>query len=206
MSQAHEQFDFDDAPQPEAQHFPWYFAWAEIITRPGVKTFQRLLADPQARAQRGYLWMFVVTAISNTLVALITGNTLGITPLMAVLLMPLYGGAIGLISFIATNWVIQRIAVAMGAPENYGKFHYAQAIYGAPLTLATIPLGIITLAPEPSLLVQGVLLGVQAVMTAMALRAVNGMDWQQALRVVAIVIFLVTVFTMALGMFFVPVA
>jgi len=116
MSQAHDQFDFDDAPQTQARHFPWYFAWAEIITRPGVETFQRLLADPQARAQRGYLWMFVVTAISNTIIALVTGNTLGIAPLTAILLMPLYGGALGLISFIATNWVIQRIAVAVGAP------------------------------------------------------------------------------------------
>lgn len=205
MSQAHDQFDFDDAPQPQARHFPWYFAWAEIITRPSVETFQRLLADPQARAQRGYLWMFVVTAISNTIIAAITGETLGIAPLTAVLLMPLYGGALGLISFIATNWAIQRIAVALGAPENYGKFQYAQAIYGAPLTLATIPLGIITLTPEVSLLVQGGLLAVQAIMTAMALRAVNGLSWQQSFTVVSATLFLVTVFMMALGMFFVPV-
>jgi len=64
---------------------------------------------------------------------------------------------------------------------------------------------LITFAPEASLLVQGVLLAVQAVMTAMALRAVNNLPWQQAFTVVFATLFVVSIFTMALGIFFVPV-
>jgi len=187
MTQVQDQFDFDDAPK----HFSWYEAWAELITRPTTATFERLLADPEARAQRGYQWIFVVGAISNTVTTLFLGEQLGITPIVALLLMPLFGGTAALISFIATNWVIQRIAVAQGAPELYGQFHYAQALYSAPLTLATLPLGLLALAPELSTLVQGALLIVQGGLTGMALRAVNGFSWQQALTVVASALFAV---------------
>jgi len=200
MTQAQDQFNFDES----GQQYTWYEAWAQIITRPRTDTFVHLLADPQANAKRGYLWMFVVGAITNTITALFVTDQLAMSPITTVLLMPLFGGTGSLISFIATNWVIQRIAVSQGAPQNYGKFHYAQALYSAPLSLITLPLMIIPMSGFFASVFQGLLLVVQAGLMGMALRAANGLTWQQAMTVVAAALFIIFTALMLFGFFLLP--
>jgi hypothetical protein len=139
--------------------------------------------DPTATAQRGYRWVFstgavwmVISMIFNPIMAI------GIVP--AVLIGTLLGGAVDLMNFIVTSWIVQRIALMLGGTGSYGQMHYARAAFTAPLNLLNALLMLLTVFGGEVFSWFGLLLMLlELLLTATALRAVNQFTWGQAIMV-----------------------
>jgi hypothetical protein len=48
---------------------PWYGVWAQVLRRPTITTFVRLVNAPDASRNRAYKWVFWTNLVSTLLVA-----------------------------------------------------------------------------------------------------------------------------------------
>lgn len=166
-----------------AEVYPWYRVWWSVLSLPMTDTFTQILTDPTATAQRGYRWVFSTGAVTMALTMVFNPiMPIGIVP--AVLIGTLLGGAIDLINFIVSSWVMQRIALMLGGTGTYGQLNYARAAFMAPLNLLNALLLLLVVAGGDVFSWFGLLLLLfELVLTATALRAVNQFAWGQAMMV-----------------------
>jgi hypothetical protein len=167
-------------PLPEAS-LPWHEVWITAVTKPSTSTFERLVQDPQASANRAYPWIFVSATIAFALSWLLQAAQ-GMVPGLLVFCAPVVGGA-AILGTIFGTAIIQWLARSMGGLGTYDKTLYCFAAYGAPLGLLSS-----VLAPIPAV---GAWLNLalnlySLVLSVIALKAVHQFTWGKAVTALAI--------------------
>ncbi len=200
QQETQDRFSFEkQKPVVDQPVYAWHQVWLAVLSIPGTDTFTRILADPAASAQRGYRWIFITGSVLMT-ISMIFNPLTQVALLPALLIGSLLGGAFSLVGFIMTNWIIQRIAVQVGGTGTYGNFHYARAAFVAPLNLLNAVLMPFVLYGSVAFSWFSLLLVfVELVMTAIALRAVNQFTWGQALMTTSGFLLLRLAITSVLG-------
>lgn len=166
---------------------PAAYSWRDIFTlvlsQPSSATFELLLQDPAATAQRAYRWIFVSGAISLSLAFLLMSQNVA-DYVNAFTLTPLLGGAFFLISFVISNCFIQWMAKTFGGQGSYHDFHYLRASFVAPLSIFNGLL--IPYTNSESFFVSLVSLALfafQIFLTTLALKVINKFSWLQTFNV-----------------------
>jgi len=178
------------------QHYEWHQAFYTLIQHPRVETFQKLLQDPQAKAQRAYLWMLLPGMLNGITTMLIVAQFMGSSWLTAIVLGSIVGSISGVMRYITTGYLIQRLAVFFGGDKTaYGKFHYIRGIYLPAILLLylliTLLLGNNNITFS---IVFSALLAVEMILTGFALRAVNKtMSWNRIMLTIYIWYFIVLI-------------
>ncbi len=183
----------DDKPKNDkpkrGESLTWQQVWTQAITNPSTATFERLLEDPQAEQNRGFRWIFyagtlvgafslIATSIQLSSLGYDTGSLL--PTLLCTLLL---AGPFALVGFWVSNGLTQFIARLFGGQGSYSDFFYTSAAFQAPLQLVNASLLLFT--ASTALVLTNIFLGIYSiVLTAMALRAVNGFGWGKALAVI----------------------
>jgi hypothetical protein len=190
---------FLDAEVPPTQGaFP---VWIKVFTRPGDKTFEQLLAHPEANAKSAYLWIFLVGTLSGLVSGLVQflGTLIGLRQLApqlgevsgfsgifgtAGLIGALCGapvaGLFSLIAFIIGVGIIHGSARFLGGQGTYNQMAYSFGAIIAPLTLITTLLIPFNLIPFAALCILPVLLllGLYALfLEVAAIKAVHRFGW-----------------------------
>jgi hypothetical protein len=196
------QYDMENE-QPEQKNkiesYQWHEVFYAILMQPKLETFQRLLQDPQAKAQRAYLWMLLPSMMWG-MAAFVAGDLEFVT---IVLLGISIGWIIRLIYFIVIGWIMQRIAVFFGGNKTaYGDFHSARGMYMPVLVVASALVSLL-IDPESGAVVfiLSALLMIESILTAIALKAVNDFSWRQSIMVVMTWYLLTAVLFAGLGLF-----
>jgi hypothetical protein len=194
----------NEAPKQETEpkHYGWHEVFYAVLTQPKLETFQELLKDPQAKAQRAYLWMLLPTILSGISSQAITSGITGFDWLEIVLFGVVLGGIFGLIYFIAIGWIIQRVAIFFGGDKmGYGKFHYARGMY-MPVLVIAYSLVLILLGQNPNIaqFAFSFILMIELILTGIALRAVNQLPWGQIILVVTTWYLLTAIVGLGLGL------
>ena len=189
----------------------WQQVWMQTITNPATATFERILEDPQADQNRGFRWIFyvgtlvgVLSLIINTIQLSSFGYDMG-TLLPMLLCVVILAGPLSLVAFWISSGLLQWIARMFGGYGSYSDFFYASAAYQAPLQLINASLLLFT--ASTALLLTNIFLSIYSiVLTAMALRAVNGFGWGKALATIFIPGIIVTLAIIGLLSFTMPVS
>jgi len=185
------------ADQPAEREAPAGRGWAEVwlaaTTRPGVETFQELLAEPGVSARRALTWAAATFAAGGALIALLTIVTrpeLGFPPL-ALPLSAVLGGVAGVVGFAAGIGLIHIFALLLGGMGSYEQLLYAVSAFALPMSLVSI---VINAIPGVDV-IGGLLVSLYGyALLVMAIRAVHDFAWWRA-----VVSSLIVLSTFALG-------
>lgn len=157
----------------------WAEVWLAATTRPGVETFQRLLAEPGVSARRAFTWAAVTFTLGSVLLALLTTATrpdVAFSP-FAVLLSALLGGAAGVVSLAAGMGLIHIFALLLGGMGSYEQLLYAVSAFALPLGLASM---FISAIPGVDV-IGGLFVSLYGyALLVMAIRAVHDFAWWRA--------------------------
>lgn len=186
-----------DAP-PTQGAFP---VWIKVFTKPGDKTFQEILAHPQATAKSAYLWIFLVGTLSGlvggmvqflgTLIGLrqlapelgqVSGfsGIFGAAGLAGALCAAPISGLFSLIGFIIGVAILHGSARFLGGQGTYNQMAYSFGAIIAPLTLISTLLVPFNLIPYLALCILPflLLLSLYALfLEVAAIKAVHGFGW-----------------------------
>lgn len=198
------QYDINDHSKQDIapKSYQWHEVFYAVLTQPKLETFQDLLQDPQAKAQRAYLWMFLPSIMQGMAEQALLASLFGVDTVTIVLLGIIFGAIFGLMRFIAVGWIIQRIAIFFGGNQvGYGNFHYARGMY-MPIIVIAHALVSLTISPEAggAVYVLAALLTIEMILTGIALKAVNELPWRQVIMVVTTWYILVAVLITGLGL------
>jgi hypothetical protein len=171
----------------------WSEVWTSVITQPSVETFERILQDPTANANRAYRWVFLSSLVGGTfgtLVASITPGAGSMYPeftLLGVVCLPATA-AIAVLGFALGVGLTQLIAgKLLGGAGSYEKLAYAFGANTAPLGLITSVLGAIPSVGLFSFIAS--LYGL--VLSIMAVKTVNHFTWGKAIAPMLIIVIVV---------------
>ena len=191
--------DFKDPVKPEfvepdsGKSLSWNQVWIQATTRPSLETYQRLLADPGASANKAYLWIFassVVGYILYFLLTLVFPNPLAFGDYADVSFTGLFGSAIiymicclpfaaaiAVIGVMISSALTQLVARLLGGEGTYVQLVYLFGAIIAPLSLVTYLLSAI-----PFVNCFSVLLSIYSVaLLVMAVNAVNRFGYGKAI-------------------------
>lgn len=192
-----------DESKIKIQTYQWHEVFYAVFTQPKIETFQRLLQDPQAKAQRAYLWMILPSMLRGMAAQALLASLLGLDILSIALLGTVFGGIFGVIRFIVVGWVLQRIAIFFGGSKTgYGAFHSARGMFMPVLVIAYAFISLL-IDPESSItqFVFSAFLMIELLLTGIALRAVNDLSWGQTVMTVTTWYLLIAVLIASLGLF-----
>lgn len=184
--------------QPEAPQKPlytWTDVWTMAVTRPTVDTFHTLLQDPLVTWTRAVMWLFLTGMISavvafNALVsnpnfqaalaqmsaeAGIADGVSGGALLSAACIVAPFAASFSVFGFFALAWVIHMVAQRMAGVPFSGVFlrlFYCIAAISAPISLLSALVAIL----PPLGFLGFVLLGYQAYLYVLAVRAIYGLQ------------------------------
>jgi hypothetical protein len=65
--------NMDTASAPQFTNRKWYEIWWDVWRHPGTDAFRRMLQEPNAKAERGFIWVAVVSLIEALLISLVSG-------------------------------------------------------------------------------------------------------------------------------------
>jgi hypothetical protein len=186
-----------DVP-PTQGAFP---VWVRVFTRPGDKTFEQILAHPEANARSAYLWIFLVGTLSGLVSGMVQfiGTLVGLKQLAPELgqvsgLSGIFGtaglvgalcgapvaGFFGLIVFIIGVAIIHGSAKFLGGQGTYDQMAYSFGAIIAPLSLISTLLVPFNLIPFAALCTLPILLllGLYALyLEVAAIKAVHRFGW-----------------------------
>jgi hypothetical protein len=175
--------------------------WVRVFTKPSDKTFEQILAHPQANARSAYLWIFLAGTLSGLMSGLVQflGTLIGLRQLApelgrvsgfsgifgtAGLVGALCGapvaGLFSLITFIVGVGIIHGSARFLGGQGTYHQMAYSFGAIVAPLTLLSTLLIPFNLIPFVALCTLPVLLlmGLYALfLEVAAIKAVHRFGW-----------------------------
>lgn len=175
--------------------------WIKVFTKPGDKTFEEILAHPDATAKSAYLWIFLVGTISGLVSGLVQflGTLIGLrqmTPelgqvpgfsgmfgtagLIGALCGAPVAGVFSLIGFVIGVAIIHGSAKFLGGQGTYDQMAYSFGAILAPLTLISTLLVPFNLIPFVALctLPLFLLLGLYALfLEVAAIKAVHRFGW-----------------------------
>ena len=187
-------------PMQSAASQPWNEVWISAITKPSVETFEDFIRYPDATANRGYKWIFIVGLVASILSFLIS---FAITSLFGggssdpYSLTSLFGGTffliicmapltaiLGVVGLMISAGITHFFASALGGTGTYSKLAYAFAAYYAPLSIVTSLLGAV-----PYLNLLAIPLGLYGiVLNVIANKAVNQFSWGKAIASSVVII------------------
>lgn len=198
------QYDIENEQAPEQeipQHYEWYQVFYTLFTQPRGETFQELLKDPQAKAQRAYLWMLLPSVMSGIASQAIAAQILGSDWLAVILMGSIFGGVFGVISFVIGGWVMQRVAVLLGGnQQGYGEFHYARGTFMPVLSVVYMLLLLLPLGNMLPIYLHAAVLTVELLLTGTALRTINqDLPMSQIFVSVGVWYFIIIVFSTIFG-------
>lgn len=177
----------------QGEQLSWSEVWISAITRPSAETFERLLQDPQATANRAYRWIFISSLIGYAIAALISFviNSLGVTSLGIFDLGEIFGVSIFLLLCcgpVAAALAVLGLAVSAGITQWIAKTFfggvgsYNELVYTFAAFLS--PLGLISslLSPIPFISFLTIFISIYGlVLGVIAVKAVNQFGWGRAL-------------------------
>ena len=184
--------DFD-AAAAEYKSLSWSEVWISALTKPSVETYDRLVRDPNASANKAYLWVFICALIGYALSSLIslaigalfetssipgfeTSALFGSSIVALVCCVPIFA-ILAVVGLIINSGLTQLIARALGGTGTYSELVYANAAYVAPLSLVSSILGAIPFVN----LCLGIPLAIYyIVLNVIAINAVNRFGWGKA--------------------------
>ncbi len=182
-----------DAPSAEYKSLSWSEVWISALTKPSVETYEGLVRDPGASANKAYLWVFICALIGYALSSLIslaigalfetssipgfeTSALFGSSLIALVCCVPIFA-ILAVVGLIINSGLTQLIARALGGTGTYSELVYANAAYTAPLSLVSSIVGAIPFVN----LCLGIPLAVYYIVLAViATNAVNRFGWGKA--------------------------
>jgi len=190
------------SPEPPGSQrsYSWSEVWVNAITKPTVKTYEDIVADPAASASKGYTWVLITAFISYVIsigLSFLINALLGTSGLeqfgivegitSSLLLVMCCAPVLSLFAVLAlalNAGISQFVAGLLGGTGSYNELAYAFGSYQAPLTLITSAISVI-----PYLNCLGILLGIYGIgLNVIAIKAVNKFDWARAIMSSVIVI------------------
>jgi hypothetical protein len=169
----------------------WFEVWRLVITEPKEESFETVLDDPQASANRAYTWIFITGLIGGVLnvgAQSIWGSIFGnmfntnnnnnfnFTPICGVLCVPVWA-ALAVVFLIITVGIQHLVARAVGGKGIFDDLIYAYAAFAAPVTLIGSGLGLV-----PLLGCFSIFLGIYALaLNVIAVKAVHRLDTGRAI-------------------------
>jgi hypothetical protein len=178
---------------PGSSPLSWSQTWLNALLRPSVKTYEDIIADPQASTNRAYIWVFISALLGYGISTLVqagfaalrgggvpaTGEVSGVfgSPLPSLVCgVPLFA-LLSVFGLIISAGISHFVAAGLGGTGTYSKLAYALAAYLAPLTLIS---GVIAGIPIPNCL--NFPLGIYGiVLNVIAVKAVHQFSWGKAL-------------------------
>ena len=174
------------------QMLTWFEVWKLVITEPKVESFETVLADPQASANRAYTWIFVTGLIggvlnigaqsvwggtfSNIINTNNSNNSFNVSPICGVICVPVWA-ALAVVFLIITVGIQHLVARALGGKGILDDLIYAYAAFAAPMALISSGLGMI-----PLLCCLSIFLGIYALaLNVIAVKATHELDTGRAI-------------------------
>jgi hypothetical protein len=199
--------EYLDRPNNEYETYSWHVVWLKALTQPSVDTYERLIRDPNASANKAYGWVFICSTIAfviSYLIGLAFGNPFDTTSIGGLDSGPLFGfsiiwlaccapliGLLAVLGFALSAGLTQLIARILGGTGSYSELVYAYAAYYAPLLIIT---SLIYAIPIVNLCLS-IPLGIYSlVLFVIAINAVNHLGWGKAIASVIIIPVLIAVF------------
>jgi hypothetical protein len=200
-----------DTPSTEYKSLSWSEVWISALTKPSVETYERLVHDPGASANKAYGWVFICTLIGYALSSLIglaigglfdtnaipgfnSGALFGSWFIQFICCLPIVA-ILAVVGLVINTGLTQLIARALGGTGTYSELVYANAAYLAPISLVS---SIIFAIPYVNLCLSIPLAIYSMALTVIAINAVNQLGWGKAI-VAAIIVPLVIIVFVACG-------
>jgi hypothetical protein len=196
------------AASRDGQSYDWAEAWWLALTSPTPRTYDNLLADPNAGAVRGMIWIAGVTLFSGLftllaqqMVSILTGspapvalpevegvNSLAVFGITLLCSAPI-AALLGVISLVIAAGLFNFCGRVLGGRGSFGEQIFALAAFTAPLSLVTSLLAVLSsiagvLGNLASLVVSclSLPLGVYTFyLNVVAMKAVQRFGWGRAL-------------------------
>ena len=184
--------DFD-TPSAEYKSLSWSEVWISALTKPSVETYESLVRDPGASANKAYGWVFICALIGYAISSVIslaigalfetssiagfnTGALFGSSLFALVCCVPIFA-ILAVVGLIINSGLTQFVARILGGTGTYSELVYANAAYTAPLSLVSSIVGAIPFVN----LCLGIPLAIYyLVLAVIATNAVNKFGWGKA--------------------------
>jgi hypothetical protein len=171
----------------------WLEVWQLVITTPTEESFETVLADPQASANRAYAWIFITGLIGGVMnigaqsiwgsafrnMFNINNNSIDLSPMCGVICVPA-GAALAVVFLIIMAGLQHLVARAIGGKGILDDMIYACAAFAAPLSLISAAMGMVPLVGCFSIFLGLYALGLNVI----AVKAVHRLDTGRAIIVV----------------------
>jgi hypothetical protein len=194
------------AERAPGRKLSWLEVWFMVLTSPNERTFHKILADPNARPGRGFLWVFLTSLIGVLIAAVAFGvqmqtalpemlaqmpqplpfdpqQVMGYSLIGMIVGSPLIA-AFSVLGVIITAALYQLIAKFFIGEGSFGEMAYALSAISAPLSLINFMISLLALllsfAGQSSFVLSlvGGLLGLYGLfLTLVAIKAVNRFGW-----------------------------
>lgn len=132
-------YDLPNSPPPTKPSYSWNQVWITALTQPSVESYEALIEDPKASANRAVIWLLISLSLSFLFVvvlggfarsATISGSVIGTSLLCAPLLAGFY-----IINLGIRVGITHAIARSLGGEGQFGQLFYAFAAFEAPLSI-----------------------------------------------------------------------
>jgi hypothetical protein len=176
------------------QMLTWVEVWRLVITEPTEESFETVLADPQASANRAYTWVFIAGLIGGVLnigaqsiwgsafrnmFNVNNNSSFDLSPICGVICVPV-GAALAVVFLIISVGLQHLVARAIGGKGIFDDLVYASAAFAAPLSLISSALGMVPVLGCFSLFLGFYALGLSVI----AVKAVHRLDTGRAILAV----------------------
>lgn len=180
---------------------PFYKIWIDALTKPNEGTYASLAAEPEANANKAFLWVFIASLINSLFAVLVQGplmrnvmglfgedpgvlgNGFGIGIITAICGAPV-GAILSVLGFAISVGIYQWIAGMFGGKGNFGQLAYVLGAITAPYMLISSLLTLLAAIPYVGFcfgLIAGLLGLYILVLEVIAVKGVNQFDWGPAL-------------------------
>jgi hypothetical protein len=146
------------APSPQDQSMPWYTVWITALTKPTVKDYETIVAQPNVSTGNAALWVFAASAIGYLITFGILAILPGLNPfsrelasgsapglgfgVFVICLAPV-AAVFSVIGLFLTAGISHIVARALGGIGTFSQLAYAIAAYTAPISLVATFIGLI---------------------------------------------------------------
>ncbi|HEY77267.1 MAG TPA: hypothetical protein G4O00_14015 [Thermoflexia bacterium] len=183
---------------------PWYKVWFQVYFSPSVDRYRSLVEVEGITAAKGALWFTVSVGLGAVFPAILywaTGGRIVHDDLRPIIMMEemvspgagwmmwIMTGVVGVVIspllFYAGVWIVHWLARKMGGEGNLNELGYLLGAIAAPNGIAnTLIEGAVPTAWN--LLLRLPLIGVQVILSTIAVRAIYRLGWGRSIAVIAV--------------------
>jgi len=177
----------------------WLNTWITAVTKPNEQTYVDLAGQPEAKANKAYLWVFIASTLGTLVAGLLQALVLAMGfgqggtqlysqmaggSIVSVICAAPIAGGVSVLGFMIGTGVTQWVAKLFGGTGTFNKLAYVMGAISVPITLVSsiiTPFSVITYLG----IVIGLLsfaLGCYAIyLEVLAVKAVNQFSWGKAI-------------------------